>query len=227
MKPLYEFKIAQIDTGQASIFVCSSGSGPPILLFHGFPETHLMWRDVAPLLTQDCSVICPDLRGYGRSSCPASASDHARYSKRALAQDMVLVMKQLGFDRFAVVGHDRGGRVACRMALDHPCVVERLAVLDVVPTESVWNRADAGSPSTSGPGRCSRSPHPCPRECSRHVPRRSSMIPWEDGALPRTCFPRKFAPLMLRHSRPRGMPMRSVKNIGGGHDRPGARQGGS
>jgi len=132
-----------IETGETSIFVRSRGSGPPILLLHGFPQTHVMWRGVAPLLAASFTVVCADLRGYGASGCPASAPDHAPYAKRAMARDMVSVMERLGFSRFAVAGHDRGGRVAYRMALDHPARVARLAVLDVVPTEAAWARADA------------------------------------------------------------------------------------
>jgi haloacetate dehalogenase len=121
----------------------SCGSGPPILLLHGFPQTHLMWRSVAPLLALNFTLVCADLRGYGCSGCPISAPNHAPYAKRALAQDMVSVMAQLGFPRFSVAGHDRGGRVASRMALDHPHRVNRLAVLDILPTETVWERANA------------------------------------------------------------------------------------
>lgn len=127
----------------AEIFVQRWGSGPPVLLLHGFPETHLMWRDVAPLLASDFTVICADLRGYGRSGCPPSAPDHSSFSKRAMADDMAAVMEQLGFWRFSIAGHDRGGRVAYRLALDHPERVERLAVLDIVPTSIAWDRADA------------------------------------------------------------------------------------
>jgi haloacetate dehalogenase len=137
------FTTSEIQTGETSIFVRSYGSGPPILLLHGFPQTHLMWRSVAPLLARYFTVVCADLRGYGRSGCPASALDHEPYAKRSMAQDMVIVMEQLGFGRFSVAGHDRGGRVAYRMALDHPDRVERLAVLDVLPTETVWDLADA------------------------------------------------------------------------------------
>jgi haloacetate dehalogenase len=115
----------------------------PVLLLHGFPQTHLMWRDIAPRLAEHFSVVCADLRGYGRSGCPASTPDNAPYSKRAMAEDMVAVMAQLGFPRFAVAGHDRGGRVAYRLALDHPGRVTHLAVLDVLPVAEVWDRADA------------------------------------------------------------------------------------
>jgi haloacetate dehalogenase len=137
------FTAAMIETGEAGIFARTHGSGPAVLLLHGFPQTHLMWRGVAPLLARDFTVVCADLRGYGQSSCPASARDHAPYAKRAMARDMVAVMERLGFARFCVAGHDRGGRVAYRMALDHPERVARLAVLDILPVGTVWDRADA------------------------------------------------------------------------------------
>ena len=137
------FETTEVDTGETTVFVRWSGAGPPVLLLHGFPQTHLMWRSVAPLLARHFTVVCPDLRGYGRSGCPASTPDHAPYAKRAMAHDMVAVMARLGFEHFSVAGHDRGGRVAYRLALDHPGRVDRLAVLDVLPTETVWDRADA------------------------------------------------------------------------------------
>ena len=137
------FDTAEVETGETTIFLRRSGAGPPILLLHGFPQTHLMWHRVAPLLARNFTVVCADLRGYGRSGCPASTLDHAPYAKRAMASDMVRMMERLGFSRFGVAGHDRGGRVAYRLALDHPGRVERLAVLDVLPTETAWDRADA------------------------------------------------------------------------------------
>jgi haloacetate dehalogenase len=136
------FEAMEVRTDEARIFLRRAGTGPPLLLLHGFPQTHLMWRDVAPLLAQRLTVVAADLRGYGRSSCPPSRPDHAPYSKRAMASDMVAVMAQLGFSRFAVAGHDRGGRVAYRLALDHPQRVDHLAVLDVLPVADVWERAD-------------------------------------------------------------------------------------
>jgi haloacetate dehalogenase len=136
------FEAAHVDAAGARIFVRRGGSGPPLLLLHGFPQTHLMWRDVAASLAADFTVVCADLRGYGQSTCPPSAPDHAPYAKRALAADMVAVMEALGFERFAVAGHDRGARVAYRTALDHPERVERLAVLDVLPIDVSWDRAD-------------------------------------------------------------------------------------
>jgi haloacetate dehalogenase len=138
-----DFETAEVDTGETRIFVRWSGTGSAVLLLHGFPQTHLMWRGVAPRLAQNFTVICADLRGYGRSGCPVSTRDHTPYAKRAMAHDMVIVMERLGFPHFSVAGHDRGGRVAYRMALDHPRRVDRLAVLDVVPTATVWGRADA------------------------------------------------------------------------------------
>src|SRR5436305_8288895 len=125
-----EFHCAEIETPETRVFARWAGSGPPVLLLHGFPDTHLMWHRVAPALAQQFSVVCADLRGYGRSGCPASAPDHAPYSKRAMARDMIAIMTSLGFERFAVAGHDRGARVAYRLALDHPERVDRLAVLD-------------------------------------------------------------------------------------------------
>ena len=118
------------------------GSGPPLLLLHGYPQSHLMWHAAAPLLAERHTVVAADLAGYGASFRPAPTPDHAPHSKRALALDQVQAMAALGFDRFSVAGHDRGGRVAYRMALDHPDRVERLAVLDIVPTGEVWARAD-------------------------------------------------------------------------------------
>jgi haloacetate dehalogenase len=157
-----DFTTAEIQTDATSIFVRSYGSGPPVLLLHGFPQTHLMWRGVAPLLARTFTVVCADLRGYGRSGCPASAPDHAPYAKRSMARDMLTVMEQLGFPRFAVAGHDRGGRVAYRLALDHPDRVAQLAVLDIVPTETVWERADARFALAYWPWSLLAQPEPLP-----------------------------------------------------------------
>lgn len=136
------FREADVETGETTIFTAIGGAGPPVLLLHGFPQTHLMWRAVAPILARRFTVVCADLRGYGRSGCPPSSDDHGAYAKRAMANDMVEVMARLGHERFAVAGHDRGGRVAYRLALDHPQRVSRLAVLDVIATEDAWARAD-------------------------------------------------------------------------------------
>ena len=112
-----------------------AGDGPPVLLLHGHPQTHATWHAVAPrLVAAGYSVVAADLRGYGDSSRPEGGDNHVNYSKRAMATDQVAVMRTLGHDRFAVIGHDRGGRVAHRMALDHPGAVGRIAVLDIAPT---------------------------------------------------------------------------------------------
>jgi haloacetate dehalogenase len=131
---------------RGEVFARVGGSGPPVLLLHGYPQTHLMWHGVAPLLVdRGFTVVVPDLPGYGDSLHPAVSDDHVPHSKRAMALDLVQAMGELGFDRFAVAGHDRGGRVAYRMALDHSATVTALAVLDIVPTAEVWKRTDSTS----------------------------------------------------------------------------------
>ncbi len=165
-----EFTTAEIQTGETSIFVRSYGSGPPVLLLHGFPQTHLMWHSVAPLLARNFAVVCADLRGYGRSGCPVSAPDHAPYAKRSMARDMVTVMERLGFPRFSVAGHDRGGRVAYRLALDHPDRVDRLTVLDILPTETVWDRADARFALAYWPWSLLAQPEPLPERILTAAP---------------------------------------------------------
>jgi len=167
---LDDFETAEIQTNESSIFVRWAGSGSPILLLHGFPQTHLMWRGVAPLLARNFTVVCADLRGYGRSGCPVSTPDHAPYAKRAMAQDMVTVMERLGFPRFSVAGHDRGGRVAYRMALDHPTCVDRLAVLDILPTGMVWDRADARFALAYWPWSLLAQPEPLPERILAAAP---------------------------------------------------------
>ena len=133
------FKRLTKQTSGATINFVTGGSGPPVLLLHGYPETHIMWRKVAPQLAKKFTVVAADLRGYGDSSKPVGGGDHAAYSKRAMALDQVEVMESLGFQKFLVVGHDRGGRVAHRMALDHPDSVQKLVVLDIVPTYKVFH----------------------------------------------------------------------------------------
>ncbi len=136
------FAAAAVATGRGHVWTHTAGTGPPVLLLHGFPQTSLMWRDVAPRLAGRFTVIAADLPGYGSSDCLPDSADHSAMAKRALAADLVAAMAALGHRRFFVAGHDRGGRVAYRMALDHPATVARLAVLDVVPTLEVWDRAD-------------------------------------------------------------------------------------
>jgi haloacetate dehalogenase len=137
------FETAEIRVGDNTIFIRRYGRGSPLLMVHGFPRTSLMWRYMAPQLASNHTVICVDLRGYGRSGVPSSAEDHYPYSKRAMASELVAVMDKLGFGKFDLVGHDRGGRVSYRLALDHPQNVQRLAVFDVIPISEAWARADA------------------------------------------------------------------------------------
>ena len=127
---------------ESAIHAAVGGSGPPLLLLHGHPQTHVTWHKIAPRLAERFTVVAPDLRGYGDSDKPDGGADHVNYSKRAMAADQVAVMRHLGFRRFAIAGHDRGGRVAHRMALDHPSAVERLALLDIAPTATMYARTD-------------------------------------------------------------------------------------
>ncbi|MDJ0950565.1 MAG: alpha/beta hydrolase [Alphaproteobacteria bacterium] len=133
------FSQAKIDVSGATINLVRGGEGPPLLLLHGYPQSHVIWHKIAPRLAEDFTVIATDLRGYGDSSKPEGGSDHETYSKRAMAQDQIEVMETLGFSRFFVAGHDRGGRVTHRMALDHPERVLRWAVLDIVPTHKIFS----------------------------------------------------------------------------------------
>jgi haloacetate dehalogenase len=137
------FALERVDVGGVELRVRRGGSGPPLLLLHGHPQTHVMWHALAPGLAERFTVVAPDLRGYGESSKPPTTADHEPYSKRAMARDNVELMRLLGFDRFFVCGHDRGARCAYRLALDAPERVARLAVLDVVPTGEVFRLADA------------------------------------------------------------------------------------
>lgn len=136
------FRIERIATRGADIACVVGGSGPPLLLLHGYPQTHAMWHKIAPYLARHFTVVCANLRGYGDSSKPEGGKNHENYSKRAMAADQVEVMQALGFARFRLAGHDRGGRVAHRLTLDHPHAVEKLAVLDISPTRIMYARTD-------------------------------------------------------------------------------------
>ena len=125
-----------------NIAICSKGVGPPVLLLHGYPQTGYMWHKIAPRLAEDFTVVVADLRGYGDSDKPTSSEDHAVYSKRAMATDMMAVMTALGHSQFFIAGHDRGGRVAHRLARDYPQAVTKLAVLDIAPTAMMYDTTD-------------------------------------------------------------------------------------
>ncbi|MBA3505517.1 MAG: alpha/beta hydrolase [Betaproteobacteria bacterium] len=137
-----DFTVRRIRTSGTEIHCEVGGRGPPLLLLHGYPQTHAMWHKIAPALAREFTVICADLRGYGDSAKPETAPDHAPYSKRAMAQDMLDVMRELGHSRFRLAGHDRGGRVAHRLSVDHPEAVERVAVLDISPTRTMYAHTD-------------------------------------------------------------------------------------
>lgn len=137
------FTLQHIDVGDATLRVRHGGSGPPIVLLHGHPRTHTTWWRVAPELAKSHTVVCPDLRGYGGSSKPETDADHSPHSKRTMAADIVTLMRELGHERFTVVGHDRGSYVALRLALDHPQLVDRLVLLDCVPIGEALARTDA------------------------------------------------------------------------------------
>jgi len=136
------FTLTTVRVRDGTLRLRHGGSGPPLLLLHGNPQTHAMWHEVAPVLAHRFTVVCPDLRGYGGSLKPPATADHAPYAKREMARDMVELMAHLGFARFQVVAHDRGARVAHRLALDHPQAVHRLALLDIIPTIEHFERAD-------------------------------------------------------------------------------------
>lgn len=136
------FKLTNIRVRDGIMRLRHGGSGPPLLLLHGNPQTHAMWHKVAPALARRYTVVCPDLRGYGGSHKPPATPDHAAYAKREMARDMVELMAEMGFTQFQVVAHDRGARVAHRLALDHPQAVQRLALLDIVPTIEHFERAN-------------------------------------------------------------------------------------
>ena len=138
------------------------GSGPPLLLLHGYPQTRMAWKAVAPVLAERFTLVIPDLRGYGRSDKPAGDARHERYSKRTMARDQIATMKALGYDRFAVAGHDRGARVAYRLALDHPEVLTRLAPLDILTTADQWASFDAGRAVSAYHWAMLAQPHPLP-----------------------------------------------------------------
>jgi len=176
------FKTAQVEVSGNTIFMRRYGNGPAILMVHGFPRTSLMWRFLAPNLADDHTVICVDLRAYGQSGIPASTDDHSPYSKRAMANELVEVMAKLGFPRFTLIGHDRGGRVSYRLALDHPKAVERLAVFDVIPILEAWNRTDARFAKTYWPWILLSQQQPLPESYLLGAPKAVFANPFGQGS---------------------------------------------
>ena len=133
-----DFESKIIKTTGAKINCRIGGNGPPVLLLHGYPQTHVCWHKIAPFLARNFTVVATDLRGYGDSSKPKGKPDHGNYSKRIMAMDQVEVMSKLGYDKFHIVGHDRGARVAHRLGLDRPTRVDKMAILDVLPTYTMY-----------------------------------------------------------------------------------------
>ena len=177
-----DYQPSEVEVAGNNLFVRRYGKGPAILMIHGFPRTSLMWRDLAPKFAEDHTVICVDLRAYGQSGTPPSSDDHAPYSKRVMAAELVGLMDQLGFQTFTVVGHDRGGRVAYRMALDHPEKVERLAVFDVIPISEAWNRADGRFAKTYWPFSLLAQKAPLPEKYLLGAPEAVFGNPFGDGS---------------------------------------------
>jgi haloacetate dehalogenase len=142
--PLFDerFRLERRSVNGIEVSVRHGGEGPPLLLLHGFPQTHAIWHRVAPQLAPHYSLVMPDLRGYGDSAKPPTDAAHAPYSKREMARDMVELMRSLGHDRYFLCGHDRGGRVAHRLAVDHPAAVAKLMVLDISPTATMYERTN-------------------------------------------------------------------------------------
>ncbi|MGI9523498.1 MAG: alpha/beta fold hydrolase [Hyphomicrobiaceae bacterium] len=156
------FETHRIEVGDLSFFVRTGGSGPPLLCLHGFPQCHVCWHRIAPTLAQSFSVVLMDLRGYGMSSVPASDPEHRAYSKRTMAQDAVHVMSALGHSRFHIMGHDRGGRVAYRLALDCPHTVICMVLLDIIPTIEQWDGMHAEKALSAYHWAFLAQPHPLP-----------------------------------------------------------------
>jgi haloacetate dehalogenase len=176
------FEPAQVEASGNTIFMRRYGQGPAILMVHGFPRTSLMWRLLAPRFAENHTVICVDLRAYGQSGIPSSTEDHFPYSKRAMAKELVDLMARLGFPTFTLIGHDRGGRVSYRLALDHPKAVERLAVFDVIPILEGWARADARFAQTYWPWILLAQKEPLPESYLLGAPRAVFDNPFGHGS---------------------------------------------
>jgi haloacetate dehalogenase len=160
-----------VDTSAGQIFARLGGEGPPLLLLHGYAESNVMWHKVAPLLAPHFTLVIADLPGYGWSAVPEAQADHAPYTKRAMAKAMVEMMERLGFAQFRMAGHDRGGRVAYRLTLDHPDRVAQLAVLDIITTWDMWHRLDARLASRAWHWTFLALPEPFPETLIGHDPK--------------------------------------------------------
>jgi haloacetate dehalogenase len=168
------FESHWIPSPEGKIFARSGGAGQPLILIHGFPQTHVMWHKIAPALASRFKVICMDLRGYGWSSAPHADAAHETYSKRAMGEDVLAVMDHFGIVQAAVVGHDRGGRVAYRLALDHPGRISKLAVVDIVPTAAMWDLIEQPNSPVAPHWKWLAEPAPAPENRIKQKP--SSLI---------------------------------------------------
>ena len=186
-------------TAGVEIHLRTGGSGPPLLLLHGYPQTHVAWHKIAPELARHCTLVVADLRGYGSSSAPPGDAEHQTYAKRAMAEDCLAVMRELGHARFMVAGHDRGGRVAYRLALDHPDTVAALIPVDILPTAEVWRRTSAESMLKSYHWAFLAQPHPMPETLIGKDPVFYLEHTLKSWAKPRDLSP--FAPEALEHYR--------------------------
>ena len=164
------FESHWIPAPEGKIFARSKGTGPALILLHGFPQTHVMWHRIAPELASHFTVICMDLRGYGWSSAPPADGAHETYSKRAMGEDVLAVLEHFGLVQASVVGHDRGGRVAYRLALDHPGRIARLAIVDIVPTAAMWELIEAPGSTLAPHWRDLSQPAPLPENAIKAKP---------------------------------------------------------
>ncbi|HEX2654597.1 MAG TPA: alpha/beta hydrolase [Xanthobacteraceae bacterium] len=188
-----------INTSIGKTFARVGGNGPPLLALHGYPQTHVMWHRVAPALAAHFTLVVPDLPGYGWSAVPNADADHAPYTKRAMAGVMIEIMEALGFVRFKLAGHDRGGRVAYRLALDHPGRVEQLAVLDIVPTYNMWHGMDRNLAMKSWHWPFLAQPHPLPEMLIGAHP--VEFLDWLMASWTRTKNLTSFDPRAMAHYR--------------------------
>jgi haloacetate dehalogenase len=193
------FRSAMIEGDGAHLSCRIAGEGPPLVLLHGFPQTHAAWHRVAPALAKHFSCVVPDLRGYGESSVPEPDGGHEAYSKRAMARDIIAVMRRLGHERFSLLGHDRGARVAYRLALDAPEHVERLGIIEVVPTAEMWDGFDAEMGMKAYHWTFLAQPHPLPERMIAADP--VAYLEWTLASWSHAGDLSAFDPVVLDHYR--------------------------
>lgn len=193
------FATREVDTSAGRLFARIGGNGPPLLLIHGYPQTHVMWHRVAPALARHFTLIVPDLPGYGASAAPEANADHAPYDKRSMAKALVELMDALGHGRFSLAGHDRGGRVAYRLTLDHAARVERLATLDIIPTGEMWRAMDMTMAMKTYHWLFLAQPAPLPEQMIGHMP--AAYLDWTLASWTKAKNLAAFATEALAHYR--------------------------